>query len=235
MTAMLLNIDYLLFAIPGIALSLWAQSRISSAYAAASRIPASSGLTGAQAAYEVMRAGGVSGVAIEPVAGQLSDHYDPGHKVLRLSEGVYGNRSLAAMGIAAHEAGHAIQDASHFPGLVVRNAIVPIAGLGSTVFWILILAGLFLGMFRLIIAGIIIFSLTVVFQVINLPVEFDASHRARQMLLSTGLISPDEDYEVGRVLNAAAWTYVAATLTSVMTLLYYLFQFGLLGGHRSDE
>jgi Zn-dependent membrane protease YugP len=232
---MLLNIDYLLFAIPGIALSLWAQARISSAYASASRIPASSGLTGAQAAYEVMRAGGVSGVAIEPVAGQLSDHYDPGHKVLRLSEGVYGSRSLAALGIAAHEAGHAIQDASHFPGLVVRNAIVPIAGLGSTVFWILILAGLFLGMFRLIIAGIILFSLTVVFQLINLPVEFDASRRAREMLLSTGLISSDEDYEVGRVLNAAAWTYVAATLTSVMTLLYYLFQFGLLGGHRSDE
>jgi Zn-dependent membrane protease YugP len=138
------------------------------------------------------------------------------------------------MGIAAHEAGHAIQDASHYPGLIVRNAIVPIAGLGSTVFWILILAGMFLGMFRLIIAGIILFSATVVFQLINLPVEFDASRRARQMLLSTGMVAPDEDEVVGRVLNAAAWTYVAATLTSVMTLLYYLFQFGLLGGRRRD-
>ena len=102
----------------------------------------------------------------------------PGHKVLRLSEGVYAGRSVAALGIAAHEAGHAIQDASHYPGLIVRNAIVPVAGLGSTVFWILILAGMFLGMFRLIIAGIILFSATVVFQLINLPVEFDASRRA---------------------------------------------------------
>ena len=173
-------------------------------------------------------------MAIEPVAGQLTDHYDPGHKVLRLSEGVYAGRSVAALGIAAHEAGHAIQDASHYPGLIVRNAIVPVAGLGSTVFWILILAGMFLGMFRLIIAGIILFSATVVFQLINLPVEFDASRRARQMLLSTGLVAPDEDEVVGRVLTAAAWTYVAATLTSVMTLLYYLFQFGLLGGRRRD-
>ena len=133
-----------------------------------------------------MQAGGVGPVAIEPVAGQLTDHYDPRHKVLRLSEGVYAGRSVAALGIAAHEAGHAIQDASHYPGLIVRNAIVPVAGLGSTVFWILILAGMFLGMFRLIIAGIILFSATVVFQLINLPVEFDASRRARQMLLSTG-------------------------------------------------
>ena len=231
---MLLNIDYLLFALPGIALSLSAQARISSAYAAGSRIPASSGLTGAEAAARVMQAGGVGPVAIEPVAGQLTDHYDPRHKVLRLSEGVYAGRSVAALGIAAHEAGHAIQDASHYPGLIVRNAIVPVAGLGSTVFWILILAGMFLGMFRLIIAGIILFSATVVFQLINLPVEFDASRRARQMLLSTGLVAPDEDEVVGRVLTAAAWTYVAATLTSVMTLLYYLFQFGLLGGRRRD-
>jgi Zn-dependent membrane protease YugP len=231
---MFLNIDYLLFALPGIALSLWAQARISSAYAQGSRIPASSGLTGAEAAARVMQAGEVGPVAIEPVAGQLTDHYDPRHKVLRLSEGVYAGRSVAAIGIAAHEAGHAIQDASHFPGLIVRNAIVPIAGLGSTVFWILILAGMFLGMFRLIIAGIILFSATVVFQLINLPVEFDASRRARQMLLSTGIVAPGEDEVVGRVLNAAAWTYVAATLTSVMTLLYYLFEFGLLGGRRRD-
>jgi Zn-dependent membrane protease YugP len=232
---LLLNLDYLLFAIPGIALSLWAQARISSAYAAGSRVPASSGLTGAQAAQGVMQAGGVAGVRIEPVAGQLTDHYDPGHKVLRLSEGVYAGRSLAALGVAAHEAGHAIQDASRFPGLVVRNAIVPIASLGSTVFWILIMAGLVLGMFRLIMLGIILFSLTVVFQLINLPVEFDASRRARQMLLSTGMVAPEEDEVVGSVLNAAAWTYVAATLTSVMTLLYYLVQFGLIGGSRRDE
>jgi uncharacterized protein len=230
-----LNIDYLLFALPGILLASWAQWRISSAYAAASRVPAMSGLSGAEAARAVMQAGGVGPVAIEPVAGQLTDHYDPRHKVLRLSEGVYSGRSLAAVGIAAHEAGHAIQDASRYPGLVVRNAIVPVASLGSTVFWLLILAGLILGMFRLILLGIILFSITVIFQLINLPVEFDASRRARQMLLSTGIVAPDEDHVVGQVLNAAAWTYIAATLTSVMTLLYYLFEFGLLGGHRRND
>jgi uncharacterized protein len=234
-TTMLLTMDYFLFAIPGLALSLWAQARISRAYAAGSRIPAASGLTGAEAALLVMRAGGVTGVGIEPVAGELSDHYDPRHKVLRLSQGVYGSRSLAAVGIAAHEAGHAIQDASGYPGLVARNLIVPLASLGSTVFWVLILAGLLIGMMQLVLLGIILFSVTVVFQLINLPVEFNASHRGRQILQSAGVITAEEDQVVAQVLNAAAWTYVAATLTSVMTLLYYLLQFGLLGGRRSDD
>jgi Zn-dependent membrane protease YugP len=231
---MFLTIDYFLFALPGIALSLWAQARISSAYAAGSRIPARAGVTGAEAATMVMRAGGVASVAIEPVNGELSDHYDPTHKVLRLSQGVYAGRSLAALGVAAHEAGHAIQDASHYPGLVVRNLIVPMASIGSMLFWVPVIAGLLLGMMRLIVLGIILFSLTVVFQLVNLPVEFNASRRGRQILQSTGLISTDEDEVVGKVLNAAALTYVAATLTSVMTLLYYLFQFGLLGGRRKD-
>jgi Zn-dependent membrane protease YugP len=232
---MFLTIDYVLFAIPGIALSMWAQARISSAYAAGSRIPARAGITGAEAAAVVMQAGGVSGVAIEPVAGELSDHYDPSRKVLRLSHSVYGGRSLAALGIAAHEAGHAIQDASHYPGLVVRNLIVPMASLGSMLFWVTVVAGLVLGMMRLIFLGVILFSLTVVFQLVNLPVEFNASRRGRQMLQATGLVGDDEDQVVGKVLNAAALTYVAATLTSVMTLLYYLFEFGLLGGRRSRD
>jgi uncharacterized protein len=154
---------------------------------------------------------------------------------LRLSHEVYAGRSLAAVGVAAHEAGHAIQDASHYPGLVVRNLIVPVASLGSNIFWVLIIAGLMLGMMRLILLGIILFSITVVFQLINLPVEFNASRRGRQILESTGLITANEDQVVAKVLNAAAWTYVAATLTSVMTLLYYLVQFGLLGGRRRED
>jgi uncharacterized protein len=230
----LTTIDYFLFALPGIALTMWSQARITSAYATGSRIPASSGVTGAEAATIVMRAGGVQGVAIEPVAGELSDHYDPSHKVLRLSHGVYAGRSLAAVGVAAHEAGHAIQDVSHYPGLVVRNLIVPVASLGSNIFWVLIIAGVTLGMMRLVLLGIILFSITVVFQLINLPVEFNASRRGRQILESTGLITANEDQVVAKVLNAAAWTYVAATLTSVMTLLYYLVQIGLLGGRRRE-
>jgi Zn-dependent membrane protease YugP len=225
---------YLLFILPGVLLTLWAQARVSSAYAEGSRVPASSGLSGAEAAAEVMRSAGVHGVRIEPVRGELTDHYDPGGKVLRLSEGVYAGRSLAALGVAAHEAGHAVQDAHHFPGLVVRNLMVPIAGIGSSVFWLLILAGVLLNLIQLIVAGIALFSVNVAFQLVNLPVEFDASRRARQALLAVGLVSPREEQTVARVLNAAAWTYVAATLTSVLSLLYYLYRFGLLGGGRDD-
>ena len=225
---------YFLCILPGVMLALWAQARISSAYAEGSRVQASSRLTGAQAAHEVMRSAGVQGVRIEPVAGQLTDHYDPSHKVLRLSEGVYGGTSLAALGVAAHEAGHAIQDAQHDRGLVVRNLIVPMAGIGSSVFWLFILAGVVLGMFHLIVAGIVLFSLNVLFQLVNLPVEFDASRRARQALLALRLVDPREDETVGRVLNAAAWTYVAATLTSVLSLLYYLLRFGVIGGGSRD-
>jgi uncharacterized protein len=232
---MFMTYEYFLFAIPGMALSMWAQARISRAYAEGSRVPARAGVTGAEAAAVVMQAGGATGVTIEPVEGELSDHYDPRGKVLRLSRGVYGSRSLSAVGIAAHEAGHAIQDASHYPGLVVRNLIVPMASIGSMLFWIPVMAGLVLGLMKLVLMGIILFSITVIFQVVNLPVEFNASRRGRQILQTTGLISPDEDQVVGKVLNAAAWTYVAATLSSVMTLLFYLVQFGVLGGRRRRD
>ncbi|MFO0952764.1 MAG: zinc metallopeptidase [Isosphaeraceae bacterium] len=225
---------YLLFILPGLGLAMWAQARVKSAYFEGSRIAASSGLTGAQAANEVMRAAGVHGVRIEPIAGELTDHYDPRDKVLRLSPDVYSGRSLAALGVAAHEAGHAIQDARGYSGLVVRNFMVPIASIGSSVFWILLVAGFLLHLFQLVVAAIILFSTTVLFQVVNLPVEFDASRRARESLLAVGLVSPREDETVGHVLQAAALTYVAATLTSVLTLLYYLYRFGLLGGRSED-
>jgi Zn-dependent membrane protease YugP len=226
---------YLLFLAPGILLALWAQFRIKSAYHEASQIPARSGYSGAEAANAVLHAANVSGVQIEPTEGFLSDHYVPGEKILRLSPDVYAGRSLAALGVAAHEAGHAIQGARRYPLLVIRNAIVPLAAFGSNAAWIILILGFALQLFGLILAGIVVFSLTVVFQLVNLPVEFDASRRARLALVSAGLVAPDEDATVGKVLNAAALTYVAATLTSVLTLLYFLFRAGLLGGNRSSE
>jgi Zn-dependent membrane protease YugP len=223
---------YFVFLAPGILLALWAQYRVKSAYAEASRIPSESGYSGAQAADAVMHQAGVEGVHIEPVDGFLSDHYVPGQKILRLSPDVYSGRSLAALGIAAHESGHAIQDARRYPLLVVRNLLVPLAGFGSNVSWFLIFGGFVLGWLGLIKIGILAFSLVVLFQLINLPVEFDASRRARIALVEGGLVTQEEDAHVAKVLNAAALTYVAGTLTSVLTLLYYLFRSGLLGGRR---
>ena len=225
---------YFLILAPGILLAMWAQFKVSSAYSRGSQIPASTGITGAQAAHQILSAAGIHDVAIEPVAGQLTDHYDPGSHVLRLSEGVYGGRTVAALGIAAHEAGHAVQHAARYSPLVVRNFLVPAAGLGSSAAWIIFMAGLLLHMTGLALIGMALFSLVVLFQVVNLPVEFDASRRARRLLLATGLVSPGEDREVASVLNAAALTYVAATLTSILTLLYYVIRSGILGGRRSD-
>jgi Zn-dependent membrane protease YugP len=223
---------YLLFLAPGMLLAAWAQFRVHSAFHEASQIPAGTGVTGARAAQEVLRSAGIGGVQIEPVEGFLSDHYDPRTKVLRLSPDVYAGRSLAALGIAAHEAGHALQDADRYPLMVLRNAIVPIAGIGSNASWVLMLVGFMLSSLALVTAGIVAFSLTVIFQLVNLPVEFDASRRARRMLLATGLVTGEESVEVKRVLDAAALTYVAATLTAVLTLLYFLFRSGLLGERR---
>ena len=223
---------YFLFLAPGILLALWAQLRVQSAYQEASRVPARSGLTGAQAADALLRRAGVPGVGIEPVEGFMSDHYVPGQKVLRLSPAVYAGRSLAAVGIAAHESGHAIQDARRYPLLVLRSALVPVANVGSSLSWIIIMVGFALASLAWIKVGILAFSTTVVFQLVNLPVEFDASRRARLALVQGGLVTPEEDVEVKRVLDAAALTYVAATLTSILTLLYFLFRSGLLGGRR---
>jgi uncharacterized protein len=220
---------YFLFLAPGILLALWAQSRISSAYQEASQIPSASGYTGAQAAAELLRTANVGGVAIEPVEGVMTDHYSPGEKVLRLSPDVYAGTSLAALGIAAHEAGHAIQDARRYSPLVIRNLMVPLAGFGSSAAWIIIIIGFAMQSAGLVYVGIAVFGLTVIFQLVNLPVEFDASRRARVELLAGGIITPFEEREVARVLNAAAMTYVAATLTAVLTLLYFLFRAGALG------
>ena len=213
---------YLLLMLPGMAVAGWAQTRIASAYREGSRYRVSSGVTGAKAAAVIMHSSGVDNVPIEPVAGQLTDHYDPSKKILRLSASNYQDSSLAAVGVAAHEAGHAIQDASHYPLLVVRNLIVPLAGIGSNISFTALLAGVIFQSMTLVWVGILLFSTVVVFQLVNLPVEFDASRRAREQLKLTGLITPEEDQVVGRVLGAAAMTYVAATLTSILQLLFFV-------------
>jgi len=218
---------YLILVGPAILLAVWAQAMVKSAYARASRVPARSGLTGAEAAQRILNAYGIADVAIEPVRSFLGDHYDPKHKVLRLSPEVYHGRSLASVGIAAHEVGHAIQDAHAYAPLALRNGLVPMAAIGSQLSFGLIFVGLILlGMKMALgqtiaIIGLGLFGVAVVFQLINLPVEFNASSRARAMLVREGIIAPQENRIVGKVLNAAAMTYVAATIVALMQMLYY--------------
>jgi Zn-dependent membrane protease YugP len=218
---------YLLFLAPAMLLGIWAQIRVKSTYAAAQRQPAS--LSGAAAARHILNSAGLSDVGIEQVGGFLSDHYDPRAKVLRLSPEVYQTRSMAAVGIASHEAGHAIQDARHYAPLVIRNAAVPAASFGSGVSWILFFIGLILSSTpigaTLMLAGIAALGCVVFFQVVNLPVEFDASNRAKALLVEHGIVPQQEMVYVNKVLNAAAWTYIAATLQTVMTLLYFILRF----------
>jgi Zn-dependent membrane protease YugP len=229
---------YFIILAPGILLALWATWRTRSAFHAGAQYHSSSGLTGAQAAYDVIEAAGVTGVRIEPVQGFLSDHYDPHEKVLRLSPEVYYGQHLSALGVAAHEAGHAIQDATRYPLLSLRNVLVPLANFGSNAAWIIIMIGFVMMAMSedptfgryVVYTGCGAFSLVVLFQLVNLPVEFDASRRARLMLLNHGLVTEEEDRIVGKVLNAAAMTYVAATLTAILTLVYFLIRAGLLGG-----
>lgn len=212
---------YFLFVIPPLLLGLYAQWRVKSAFTQMSQIP--SRMSGAQAARQMLDNAGLQSVAIEPIGGQLSDHYDPRAKVLRLSGDVYNGRSMAALGVACHEAGHAFQDAKGYAPLVIRNAAVPAANFGSGIGMTLLFAGAILSFKPLILVGVALFSLVVFFQLVNLPVEFDASARAKYELVAQGMIAGNEEQYVSKVLNAAALTYVAATLQSVMTLLYYLY------------
>lgn len=215
---------YFLFIAPAVLLGIWAQLRIKSTYAAAQRMPAP--LSGAAAARHILDSAGMQNVEIELVPGRLSDHYDPRHKVLRLSQEVYQSRTLAAVGIAAHEAGHAIQDARAYAPLVVRNLAVPMAGFGSNASFILIMLGFFFQAFSFLVPiGIGLFGCFVFFQIVNLPVEFNASTRAKAQLVDLGMVSSEELVYVNRVLSAAAWTYVAATLQAILTLLYYIIRF----------
>lgn len=226
---MMIDPWYFAFIAPAVLLSFWAQWRIKANYARAQQQPAP--LSGAAAARHILDSAGIYNVEIEQTPGHLSDHYDPTAKVLRLSPEVFNSRSLAAVGIAAHEAGHAIQDAKSYAPLVVRNMAVPIANFGSGVSFMLIIAGAMMSMQPLIWLGIIAFSGLVFFQLVNLPVEFDASARAKRQLVQLGIVDADSMWYVNKVLNAAALTYVAATLQSVLTLLYYILRFA---GNRDE-
>jgi hypothetical protein len=212
---------YYLFITPAILLALWAQWRVRSAYTTASRYQARAGLSGAETAQRILNYHGIADVAIEPVHSFLGDHYDSRHKVLRLSPDVYHGRSLAAMGIAAHEVGHAIQDAAAYAPLALRNGLVPVASIGSNVSVLFIILGFAVNWMQLAVAGVALFGAVVLFQLVNLPVEFNASSRARQILLSNGMVTVEEDKIVGRVLSAAAMTYVAATITAILQFGYF--------------
>jgi Zn-dependent membrane protease YugP len=223
---------YLLFALPGLALSLWAQFKVKSTFSRFAQVPARSGLTGAQAAAELIRQRGVTGVRIEVTHGFLSDHYDPFHKVLRLSEDVYHGRSLSALGVAAHEAGHAIQHAHAYGPLKFRSLLVRPASIGSNFGVILATVGLAVQASSLTLLGIVLFSLAVLFTLVTLPVEFDASRRAVVALRELNIVTASEAPGAAAVLNAAALTYVAAAITAILQLLYFLMRAGLFGGRR---
>jgi Zn-dependent membrane protease YugP len=211
---------YLLYIAPAFILMLWAQWRVKSTYHEAQQQPAP--LSGAAAARHILDSAGLQNIAIEQIPGQLSDHYDSRDKVLRLSPEVYQGRTLAAVGIAAHESGHALQDAHAYAPLTIRNLAVPAASFGSGIgIWMIIL-GVIFNFLALAWIGVALFACVVFFQLVNLPVEFNASSRAKAQLVSLGIVPADEMAYVNRVLNAAAWTYVAATLQSVMILLYYV-------------
>jgi Zn-dependent membrane protease YugP len=216
---------YYLFLAPGILLAMWAQHKIRSTYATAMQMPAR--LSGAAAARHVLDSAGLQSVEIEmlPDSGNdLDNHYDPRDKVLRLSPRVYQSNTLAAVGIAAHEAGHAMQDATGYSAMQVRNAAVGLAGPGATIGMALLPIGVIAHMPLLIWAGILLFSATVFFQLVNLPVEFNASTRGKQELVRLGIVDSQELGEVRSVLDAAAWTYVAGTLQVVLMLLYWVMQ-----------
>ncbi|MBN1655817.1 MAG: zinc metallopeptidase [Deltaproteobacteria bacterium] len=225
---------YLVFMLPGLVLSLWASFRVKSTFKRYSEVRSLSGLSGAEAAQELLRRKGIRGVRVEPAQGFLSDHYDPGDRTLRLSPDVYHGRSLAALGVAAHEAGHAIQHAAGYAPLKFRSAVVKPAMIGSNLGMIVTFIGIAINTAGMVWIGIILFSAFVIFTLVTLPVEFNASSRAIAGLQQTGIISVHEAEGAGAVLRAAALTYVAAAIAAVLQLLYLLLRAGLLGG-RSDE
>ncbi len=216
---MFFDTTYLIL-IPAIIFALWAQTRVKSTYAKYSKVFA--GLTGAEAARMVLEMNGVTGVAIEPVAGELTDHFDPKTNVIRLSQGVYDVTSVAAVGIAAHEAGHAVQYAVGYSPIKIRTAIIPVTNIGSTLSWPLLLIGLLMGSQTLAMAGVLLFSAVVLFQLVTLPVEFNASNRALDALGASGYLQPEQVDGAGKVLRAAAMTYVAALAQALSQLLRLL-------------
>jgi Zn-dependent membrane protease YugP len=229
---------YLMFIAPALLLSLWASFRTRSAFKKYSQVRTMRGLTGAQAAKALLDRSGIYDVQVVPTHGMLTDHYNPTNKTLALSEAVYASNSVAAVGVACHEAGHAIQHAEGYKPLWLRSLLVPTANIGSSIGYIVMMVGLFMVYAgsqigpEVVLLGALLFSLVLAFQIVTLPVEFDASARAKRLALANGIILEQERQGMDRVLNAAALTYVAAAISTLMTLLYFLFRAGLLGGRR---
>ena len=216
----------------GVMLSLAASSKVKSTYSRYARVGARCGMTGAEAARQLLNSQGIYDVTIRRVPGHLSDHYDPRTRTVNLSDSVYGATSIAAIGVAAHECGHAIQDADSYAPLKIRGALVPVANFGATLSWPLIILGLFMGSGSVLIQiGILMFSLSVLFQLVTLPVEFNASSRAVRLLDENGILVGQEVGQTRQVLSAAALTYVAAAAASILQLLRLL----ILFGNRRDE
>jgi Zn-dependent membrane protease YugP len=225
---------YLVFMLPGLLLSLCASFKVKSTFRHYAQVQARSGYSGARAAAELMRRKGITDVRVEEVDGFLSDHYDPWKKVLRLSSDVYHGQSLASLGVAAHEAGHAIQHATGYGPLKLRSLVVKPAEIGSNFGAFICAIGLAMASTKMVLAGVVLFSAFVLFTLITLPVEFNASSRAVQVLEQSGMIAPSEVAGTRAVLNAAAMTYVAGAISAIMQLLYFLMRSGLLGGRDDD-
>jgi hypothetical protein len=214
---------YWLFAIPGLLLGIWAQIKLSSAYGKYSQVPVESGMTGAEAAREILDRAGLNNVPVEEIPGRLSDHYDPTKRALFLSSDNFNGRTVAAVGVAAHESGHALQHQAAYGLFKVRMALVPVTQFASMAYMGIFFVGLFLGMLKIVLPIIIvIFAVMTLFQLVTLPVEYDASRRAKEQLFRLGLVHEDERAGVSKVLDAAALTYVAALVSSMLTLLYYI-------------
>ena len=213
-----------IYLVGGIAfiVSMLVQWRLKSAYAVWSKVQNSQNMTGAEAAARILQANGIRDVQVAPIPGKLTDHYNPKKKTVRLSEGVFDGRSVAALGVSAHEVGHAMQDAQGYAPMKIRASLVPVASLGSSMGPYIIIGGTLLNLAGLISIGIILFSAAVLFQIVTLPVEFDASKRAVTQLDTLGIVDPREKAGATRVLNAAGLTYVAAAATSFTYLLYFI-------------
>lgn len=226
-----IDIYYIILVVPAILLALWAQGKVSSTFRRYSQVRPRNGMTGAQAAEAVLRANGVTGVRIERVGGNLTDHFDPREGVIRLSDSVYDASTVAAVGVAAHEAGHAAQYALEYAPIKIRNAIIPVSRIGSMMSWPLLLIGLVFNSQSLITLGILFFLVAVVFQLVTLPVEFNASTRAIAALADGGYLTEEELPGARKTLSAAAMTYVAALAVSLAQLLRLVL---LFGGRRDD-
>ena len=217
--------------LPGLLISGAASLLVHSAYRRYSRVASSRGYTGVQAAKILLERAGIYDVRIVRSRGFLSDHYNPATKELALSDSVYASDSVAAIGIACHEAGHAIQHAQQYAPLWMRTALVPMASIGSSLGYIMMALGLFLSPY-VVLTGVILFGAVLLFQIVTLPVEFDATARAKRLVVESGVVNPQERVGIDRVLNAAAMTYVAAVISTLLTLLYFLMRSGLLGSSQ---